>query len=555
MKLDITKIQSLISNIAFVNIIEDLNKGDFFITGKFEIILEGLNEPLEFDLQIAPQYPLRTFENECIKFFNKDLISYNHVMEDGSICIHTSHCPRLDQKLYIDFTSLKEWIVKYYIDKDSDGHYEHLIQKESIVNDQFHAYIFSDLEGNFQSGEFGTVQLSDLNIGTYKEKTIKNHIVQSFTSNINDIKNSVWSETYKRLPINGNGLYLFTETPPANNIRFAISNWEEIKENLHENFLSFLDEFEKDNLEDNTGKIIPLFLGYLISESDIHWLAALLTIGEFPIDSELKQNKSGLFLPKPTVKHTAINWALTRNSSYKHFFGRGKLCKVLTHKKILIIGIGAIGSIVAKTLTRGGCTQIDFIDYDVKEPENVCRSEYLFQFGLCNKTDELSYILSSISPFINSNKLNDNYFENITKSFREDKKYITRFVSDLNQYDFIFDCSTDNDLMFILDSLNLNSLMINLSITNHAKKLVCAFNPNIYKFVINQFSYVLENNIEDLYNPSGCWNPTFKASYNDINALVQFALMYINKKIEADLTPRNFVVGEDENECLKIVKH
>ncbi|MBK7872890.1 MAG: ThiF family adenylyltransferase [Saprospiraceae bacterium] len=61
----------------------------------------------------------------------------------------------------------------------------------------------------------------------------------------------------------------------------------------------------------------------------------------------------------------------------------------LTNKKILIIGVGAVGSMIAKTLTRGGCRFIDFVDHDLKEPENICRSEYIFSNGITNKTEEL----------------------------------------------------------------------------------------------------------------------------------------------------------------------
>ena len=39
-------------------------------------------------------------------------------------------------------------------------------------------------------------------------------------------------------------------------------------------------------------------------------------------------------------------------------------------RKILIIGVGAIGSMVAKTLAKGGCRHIDIVDYDVKEPSS-----------------------------------------------------------------------------------------------------------------------------------------------------------------------------------------
>src|SRR5690606_3444239 len=116
----------------------------------------------------------------------------------------------------------------------------------------------------------------------------------------------------------------------------------------------------------------------------------------------------------------------------------------------------------------------------------------------------------------------------------------------------IFNCSADSDLMYILGILDFDSELINISITNHAKDLVCAFHPNIYRFVQNQFVNVLENDVEDLYNPTGCWSPTFKASYNDINALVQYALKYINVLYRDEKPKNNFTLSVDEENGLDI---
>ena len=208
---------------------------------------------------------------------------------------------------------------------------------------------------------------------------------------------------------------------------------------------------------------------------------------------------------------------------------------------------------VARTLTRCGCRYIDYVDYDIKEPENICRSEYNIINGITDKTQELNRILSEISPFVNSKPLNNNYFELLIKSYFTDKEYQKTFAKELNNYDLIIDCSTDNDLMYILDSLTLSTEIVNLSITNHAKEMVCAFYPNMYKFVNHQFSSILKNDTEDLYEPTGCWSPTFKGSYNDINVLVQLALRHLNRLFTNKKQKNNFVIKEVDNN-LKIIE-
>ena len=79
---------------------------------------------------------------------------------------------------------------------------------------------------------------------------------------------------------------------------------------------------------------------------------------------------------------------------------------------------------------------------------------------------------------------------------------------------------------------------LNLSISNHAKHLICATEQNRYEFVTTQFNgSVLEFDTEDLHNPTGCWSPIFKASYNDINTLVQFSIKHINLKMGQEKQP------------------
>ncbi|MFK2394930.1 ThiF family adenylyltransferase [Bacteroides fragilis] len=90
-------------------------------------------------------------------------------------------------------------------------------------------------------------------------------------------------------------------------------------------------------------------------------------------------------------------------------FGRGAFCETFTKKKILVIGVGAIGSMFAKTLVKCGCTNISLLDYDLKKPENICRSEYTFLTGVTDKVTELSAELSAISPYVEIKCLPNQY--------------------------------------------------------------------------------------------------------------------------------------------------
>lgn len=539
--------------ISFINKIYYIEKKDLLLTGKIQVLFDELDKALDFTFEISSQYPLKHHESESITFYNKELIELNHIMEDGSICIHTSHHTNLKQKLLIDFNSLKSWIEKYYINKDDDLNYEHIVVNESLIDDTYYSYIFTKVNYKFKEGDFGEVEISKLHQSIYKEKNIQNHIVQSFKISGKATIKCHFSEYYKHNRKENIGLFYFIKQHPAKYRRFIFDNWKDFDKLLSTDFLNYLHQFDKINTKEHKGEIIPIFIGYETVNSEIHWQVALLKIGNFPLIGEaekLNNRKTGKWNSKLIDKN--ITWTLTRDSSYKYFFGRGVLSKEIINKKILIIGVGAVGSMVAKTLTRSGCKYIDIVDYDIKEPENVCRSEYMFQFGLNDKVIELQQILSAISPFVEINILKNEYFESIIKTFHKKSEGIKAFTSTLNKYDMVFDCTTDNGLMYILDTLKLNCEILNISITNHAQSLVCAFYPNIYHFVNTQFQTLLKNDLVDLYEPIGCWSPTFKASYNDVNLLIQMTLKHINILYKTKQNKNNFVITVEENEKLGI---
>ncbi len=544
---DVTK---LISDIPFVEKAYDFEEEELLIKGKVKLSIEELPHPLEFDVEVFKCYPLKNYDSESIKFKSLDLIEYKHVMGDGSICVHTAHHTNLKSKLNYDFISLKNWILKYYVGKEKDDHYEHIIVDEKLVHNQYWSYQFTDIEQSFEKGEFGEVTISPLlPIGTFRGARISNHIIQSFIRNNGEKLDCKWSQLYKQFNITNSGCYVFIESPPANHGKFIYTKWSDLQDHLPLQFLTFLLEFQKKFIKDR-GKIFPLFIGYNTDDSNIHWQVALLELGNFPVMGYRMPSGKWEMILKHDME---IDWGLTRNSSFDYFFGRGSFSKHITEKKILIIGVGAVGSMVAKTLTRCGCKFIDIADSDIKEPENICRSEYQFNFGLGDKTEELRIILGTISPFVETNVVDKDYFQGIIKLFHKEKGSKLNFEKSLNDYDLVFDCTTDNDLMYALDSLDLKCALINLSITNFANELVCAFYPNIYNFVMNQFNNVLDNDTTDLYNPTGCWSPTFKASYNDIALLVHKALSRINSLYDSGARKNNFVI-EGSGSDLKVIE-
>lgn len=528
-------ITNYVSAIETIKIIRPFKYEGPIIRGQVLSLFSNCN--LSFEVEIYPQYPFQFEEKETIRFINKDLIEFNHVMADGAICIHTLHSPDARRKIEFDFYSLKVWITKYYLNKENDTHYEHIIVPEKSINGINTFFLFTDVDFKFNKGDYGVFRYSTIADCKFNSEKGITNIVNSFilkgTSTELFCK---WSDYYKNaFPLN-EGIFYYSDVPPVANKRFAVANWTDLEPFCSEEFLYHLYWMNVIGFEAKQ-KEIPLMIGYKISETEIHWQTILIDMKHYPCYGEKIRGKT---LRKGSFYNAEIPWARTRNCSQEYFFGRGMLHKKFSDANILILGIGAIGSMISTTLARGGCKNLTVIDYDIKEPENICRSEYLFSSGLADKIGDISKLLTNISPFINV-RLNSVLTDGM-KSFEIKTTHKDDLIKYFSQYDIIFDCTTDNDLAFLLDQIEYKGTNFNFSITNHAKELVCVTGSNTYKWVMEIFEK-LNNDVINLYNPTGCWSPTFRASYNDIASLVQFAIKHLNLCYEKEISIRSFYLS------------
>lgn len=509
-----------------------------------EIAVQIPEGELLFSVLLLPCYPLHFQDVDSIRFINPELKTYNHVNPDGSICIHTYHSPDLRTKLAFDIGALQEWINTYYVALKEDIHYEHIFLPP-LPNGR-DVFLFTDFEFEFTRGDYGTLNYSVLNLnGNSNDKIVRTFFIKDLKLGKTKIRGQ-WAKDYHAKDlVFGVGAFIFLEAPPVKNLKYAYDNWEEFTPYFDQTFLKYLHQYSK-SIKPQSAKI-PLMIGYRIPSGEVHWQVAWLQLSTLPMEGvknpSTKQWESEL-ISKPIV------WAETQNCSYSLFFGRGKLSSKLTEAKILIIGIGALGSIIATTLVRGGCKQLTIVDHDMKEPGNVCRSEYEFYTGLDNKVSELRTRLCQISPFVEVN--GTTILGDVLKiKYEESQTYFTGLKECLEYFDIIIDCSTDNDLAYLTSKAAPNVLLLNISITNHAKELVCTTLPNSYEWMMDIFRK-LESDTTDLYNPAGCWSPTFKASYNDISTLVQYAIKYINNRLEKGTAIRNFYLSTSEDDGFTI---
>lgn len=519
MKARLYEIENVINSyIDNLKVIKDFEVVDDNIIGKIEVFC-GCKPNVSFDVEINARYPLKVGSIESISFVNINLKQYSHINPNGSVCFHTQTSPDLKDKLSNDINALLEWVDKYYIQEIVDNHFEYPFYNKQ---DEKNVFLFCDTDLTPLKDDFGVFYFTRSNTNGIKNT----HLIQGLKSQSKGVKTTfLWNSYYRNFKNSLKGLFFISDKAPVLYRNFSFDDWMEFEEIFSSDFLKFLND-SKRNLEKKDlidGKYFVLLYGYPVLNGKFNYETIKVDYYNIPIYKEELLEKE-------------ITWYKTVDSSYELFFGRGKLHNSLTESKILILGIGALGSNLTESLVRGGCKRVDLLDSDIKEIGNICRAKYNFINGENQKVDELQLSMISISPFVEINKFNLAVIPSSTDELS--REYLNFF----NSYDYIFNCTASNDVNIIIDSLPIKSQLITISISNHAKDLVCVIgNENVYETNSKIYNEINQD-LNDLFNPQGCWNPTFKASFHDINALLNYALSNINYKLENALPIKTFML-------------
>lgn len=243
--------------------------------------------------------------------------------------------------------------------------------------------------------------------------------------------------------------------------------------------------------------------------------------------------------------------------SRKMFFGRGAFCDKLTQKRIALVGLGAIGSMVAEALAHGGVQSIGLWDSDIVEPGNICRSSFTLDNLGFDKVYGIAEKIESINPYIELKEIKQhgywnghliggpNYQKYSNGSFYDNVNYKSQeeSIKELDGYDLIIDSSGSNELLHFLSYSVPEKEIVSLCITNHANELLCASNANGNPFEIRK-AYLsrIEQDTKNFYaEGEGCYSPTFLAKYSDIAALVNLALRDIDSSYIKDEVPQSSI--------------
>lgn len=259
---------------------------------------------------------------------------------------------------------------------------------------------------------------------------------------------------------------------------------------------------------------------------------------------------------------------ITQCVTKKMFFGRGALSEIFSVKKIAVIGLGAIGSIVIDILAHGGAEYIGLWDTDIVEPGNICRSTYQLKTIGESKVIAAQNKILSINPFIKKENIKSNGYwlwlqpndrKYVNGSFYGEINYNDQIeaIKALDEYDLIIDCSASNELLHFLSYAIPDKDIISLCITNHAYQLLCMTSTTGNPFELRKtYLSAIEQDTKNFYVEGiGCYSPTFLAKGCDIAALVNLCFKNINSQIGSDKKPVSSIIAYDDRGIINNALH
>jgi molybdopterin/thiamine biosynthesis adenylyltransferase len=356
------------------------------------------------------------------------------------------------------------------------------------------------------------------------------------------------------------GIWIMLKTVPVLKFWQAPNTYEEliiVCKKYNYDFQNMLKNYSC-NLRD--GKKHYLLIGFPIPQMNngkldqIHWKAIKL-----PVLSNGKKTMKGfrnnelgysirdkVNILKGKMK---LDWVKIENWSSHEIGNRGRLPSTITSMKTLIIGAGAIGSLVSEILTRTGMYNIDIQDFDLLEIGNLSRHTLCIDDIGKYKSDRIIKRSQSFNPHSVGKAIN-------SKFVCSDNQIV-----DFKKYDLIIDCTGSDEVLSDISKIQFNKKVIfaSVSVGFAAKRMYLMLqytNKVDCREFFNLVSPYLDSEKEDNKDIElprggiGCWSPIFPARYDDlliaVSTFIKVLELFTTQNSKSDLVKIFEQVNDDK---------
>ena len=247
--------------------------------------------------------------------------------------------------------------------------------------------------------------------------------------------------------------------------------------------------------------------------------------------------------------HSSISWLQSENWHGDQLTSRGALPMNFTSKKVLLLGVGALGSAMAEMLVRAGVTQMLIMDGDLLKAGNLVRHTLDLRDLNENKASAIAKRLNQLSPQAVVEAMNYS-FPPATASERQV----------LMDCEIVIDCTGDDEVLHHLASFSgpAEKLFFSVFMSLGARRLYCfaargaSFPVESFRRQINPWlvkDIAESSGVEMPREGIGCWNPVFPARADDVWLLASTAVKQIERSATSVLQEPELAVYEQSRDA------
>lgn len=240
-----------------------------------------------------------------------------------------------------------------------------------------------------------------------------------------------------------------------------------------------------------------------------------------------------------------LNWLNAENWNEHELFNRGRINKKTRNSSVLQLGAGAVGSMVAELLVRGGQKEMTIMDDDLLQAGNLVRHTLTLKDILNFKVHSLTERLNQVSPHSNITGIHERFTSQTNLSVKPD------------DYDVILDCTGEDETLFHLAQFQFleSKTFLSISLGFGAKRLF-VFSSNGKAFSQDAFTSLMRpwieseqketNKVEFPREGLGCWHPVFPARSDDLWLMVATAIKSVEKAMTTKENKPKLLVYEQQ---------
>ena len=323
----------------------------------------------------------------------------------------------------------------------------------------------------------------------------------------------------------------------------APMTWGEIRFALRKQNVE-LDRFLREGVAGiRDGDIHFLLLGFPIPETvggthaRMHWLATklpALTVNN-PRGFRPTNDRGRWWRDRQYVLSDSkpVEWLNTESWSTGELSARGQLGSALTNRRVALIGAGALGSVIAELLVRGGVKTVTICDGDTLHAGNLVRHTLTIESAGFNKAIGVTRKLNTSSPHARVTACENNLLHGQESP-----------PSELEDSDLIVDCTGSDEALNRLGQIEFSNCPVFASISlGMFGKRAFVFISSGVKFPLDRFQEAVspwiiketeENSgIELPWEGIGCWHPLFPARVDDVWMMASATVKTIEANLES----------------------